>query len=167
MKKYTSLLTFVAITIVFVYSITSCNEKTAESTETIVESTFNLSTAKAEIEAVNKRFKAFISASDSIGLANLYSQDAKFMMTGAPSISGTENIQATFSGIIKSGITNADLRTIEVWGTEELITEEGEYSLFAGETEVDQGKYLVIWKKEEGEWKFFRDIFNSNLSAQE
>ena len=167
MKKTTSLLTFVALTIVFVSSITSCNEKTAESTDSFVEPTFNLSTAKAEIEAVNKRFKAFISAADSIGLANLYSQDAKFMMTGAPSISGTENIQATFSGIIKSGITNADLRTIEVWGTEELITEEGEYSLFAGETEVDQGKYLVIWKKEEGEWKFFRDIFNSNLPALE
>ena len=167
MKNSTKFLTLIAVTLLFVSSITSCNEKAKESTETVVESTFNLSTAKAEIEAATKQFMTFVAAADSIGLGNLYTQDAKFMMTGAPAISGIENIQSTFSGIIKSGISNADLRTIEVWGTEDLITEEGEYSLFAGETEVDQGKYLVLWKKEEGEWKFFRDIFNSNLSAQE
>ncbi len=86
--------------------------------------------------------------------------------TVTEAIPGIENIQSTFSGIIKSGISNANLRTIEVWGTEDLITEEGEYSLFVGETEVDQGKYLVLWKKEDGKWKFFRDIFNSNLPAQ-
>ena len=165
MKNSTKFFTLVAVTI-FVSSITSCNEKAKESTETVVESTFNLSTAKAEIEAANKQFMTFVAAADSIGLGNLYTQDAKFMMTGAPAISGIENIQSTFSGIIKSGISNADLRTIEVWGTEDLITEEGEYSLFVGETEVDQGKYLVLWKKEDGKWKLFRDIFNSNLPAE-
>ena len=77
-----------------------------------------------------------------------------------------ENLQSTFSAIMKSGITSVDLRTIEVWGTEGLITEEGALSLFAGETEADQGKYIVLWKKEDGKWKFFRDIFNSNLPAQ-
>jgi len=166
MKNSTKFLTLIAVTLLFVSSITSCNEKAKESTETVVESTFNLSTAKAEIEAVNKQFKKFITAADSIGLGNLYTPDAKFMMTGAPAISGIENIQSTFFGIIKSGVSNADLRTIEVWGTEDLITEEGEYSLFVGEAEVDQGKYLVLWKKVDGKWKFFRDIFNSNLPTE-
>lgn len=166
MKKSTNFLTLVTVTILFVSSITSCNEKAKESKETIVESTFNLSTAKTEIEAVCKEFMTFVAAADSLGLSNLYTQDAKFMMTGAPAISGIDNIQSTFSAIIKSGVSSADLRTIEVWGTEDLITEEGEYSLFAGETEVDQGKYLVLWKKVDGKWKFFRDIFNSNLPAQ-
>jgi len=154
------------VTLLFVSSVTSCNEKTKEPTETIVESKFNLSTAKAEIEAANKQFMTFLAAADSIGIGNLYTQDAKIMMPGAPSISGIENITSTISGMIKSGISNADLRTIEVWGTEDLITEEGEYSLFAGETEVDQGKYLVLWKKEDGNWKLFRDILNSDLPAQ-
>ena len=166
MKNPTKFLTLIAVTLLLVSSITSCNKKVEETTETVDESKFNLTTAKAEIVAATKEFNAFFAASDSVGLANLYTQDAKFMMTGAPAISGIENIQSTFSGIIKSGISNADLRTIEVWGTEDLITEEGEYSLFVGETEVDQGKYLVLWKKEDGKWKFFRDIFNSNLPAQ-
>ena len=166
MKNPTKFLTLIAVTLLFVSFLTSCNKKAEETNEAVVEPTFNLATAKAEIVAATKEFNAFFAASDSVGLANLYTEDAKFMMTGAPAISGIENIQSTFSGIIKSGISNADLRTIEVWGTEDLITEEGEYSLFVGETEVDQGKYLVLWKKVDGKWKFFRDIFNSNLPAQ-
>lgn len=67
---------------------------------------------------------------------------------------------------MKSGISRAVLITVEVWGTEDLITEEGEISLFAEEDEVYQGKYMVLWKKDDGKWKLFRDIFNSNLPAE-
>lgn len=166
MKNPTKFLTLIAVTLLFVSSITSCNEVAEESKETVVESTFNLTTAKAEIVAANKEFMALVAAGDSIGLANLYTQDAKFMMNGASAISGRKNIQSAMSGIIKSGISKVDLITIDVWGMENLITEEGGLSLFVGDTEVDQGKYIVLWKKEEGKWKLFRDIFNSNLPAE-
>jgi uncharacterized protein (TIGR02246 family) len=166
MKKSTKFLTFAAGTLLFVSSITGCNPKTAETTETVAESTFSLTTAKAEIEAANKEFMAFFAVGDSLGLANLYTQDAKFMNTGAPAITGRKNIQSALSGIIKSGITRADLITVAVWGTEDLITEEGELSLFVEEAEVYQGKYMVLWKKDDGKWKLFRDIFNSNLPAE-
>ena len=109
---------------------------------------------------------AFFAATDSVGLANLYTQDAKFMNTGEPAITGRKNIQSALSGIMNSGITSVDLRTIGVWGTEDLITEEGEISLFVEEAEVYQGKYIVLWKKDDGKWKLFRDIFNSNLPAE-
>jgi len=166
MKKTTKFLTLAAVTLLFFSSVTSCNKKAEETTETAAESTFNLTTAKAEIVDANKEFMAFFAAADSVGLGSLYTQDAKFMMTGAPAISGRENIQPTLSGIMKSGISSVDLRTIEVWGTEDLIIEEGELSLFVGEAEVDQAKYIVVWKKEDGKWKLFRDIFNSNLPAE-
>ncbi len=168
MKKITNLLSLIIITILVISSTACCNEKAEKTTEVkaVVESTFDLTTAKAEIVAAEKELATLIAAADSVAIANLYTQDAKFMMTGAPAIIGKNNIQSTFSGIINSGITGADLRTIEVWGTEDLITEEGEYSLFVGEDEVDHGKYLVLWKKVDGKWKFFRDIFNSNLTAE-
>ncbi len=166
MKKSTNFLTFIAVTLLFVSSITSCNEKTEETTETVAESTFNLATAKTEIVAAQKEFMALFTASDSVGLANLYSQDAKFMMNGAPAISGRKSIQSVLSGLMNSGVSRIDLITIDVWGTENLITEEGELKLFVGDDEVDQGKYLILWKKEDGKWKFFRDIFNSDLSPE-
>ncbi len=168
MKKITKFLSLIVVTILVITSIACCNEKAEKTveTKTVAKSTFNLTTAKAEIVAANKELAAFVAAADSVGIGNLYTQNAKFMMTGSPAIIGRNNIQSSFSGIINSGITGADLRTIEVWGTESLITEEGEYSLFVGEDEVDQGKYLVLWKKEDGKWKLFRDIFNSNLPAE-
>lgn len=147
-------------------TITSCDKKVEETKEVVTEPSFNLKTVKAEIVEANKEFIKFFAAIDSVELANLYTQDAKFMMNGAPAISGKENIQSTLSAIMNSGVTSVNLTTIDVWGTENLITEEGELSLFVGDEEVDQGKYIVLWKKEEGKWKLFRDIFNSNLPIE-
>jgi ketosteroid isomerase-like protein len=28
---------------------------------------------------------------------------------------------------------------------------------------LDKGKYIVIWKQEDGQWKLHRDIFNSSM----
>ncbi|MEB8347067.1 hypothetical protein OO010_13490, partial [Flavobacteriaceae bacterium KMM 6898] len=85
---------------------------------------------------------------------------------GAPAVTGGKNIQSALSGIMNSGVTNINLTTIDVWGMENLITEEGEISLFVEDAEVYKGKYIVLWKKVDGKWKLFRDIFNSNLPAE-
>ncbi len=166
MKKPTFFLTQIAMALLFVPLVIGCNEKAEETTETASASTFNLTTAKAEIVDANKEFATLFAARDSVGLANLYSQDAKFMMNGSPAISGRNNIQTALSGIMNSGISRVDLITIDVWGSEGLVTEEGELSLFVGDQEVDKGKYIVLWKKEDGKWHLFRDIFNSNLSPK-
>ena len=166
MKNPTKFMTLIAVALLLVSSITSCNKKAEETKEIVIEPTFNLATAKAEIVAANKEFMALFAATDSVGVANLYTQDAKFMITGAPAVSGRANIQSVLSAIMNSGVSSIDLRTIEVWGTEDLLVEEGELSLFAGDTEADQGKYIVAWVKEDGKWKLFRDIFNSNLPAE-
>ena len=118
------------LTLLLAFTIISCNKKVEETKETVVEPTFNLTTAKAEIVKANKEFMELFTAMDSIGLSKLYTQDAKFMMNGAPAISGRENIQSTISAIMNSGVSSVNLATIDVWGTENLIAEEGELSLF-------------------------------------
>lgn len=32
------------------------------------------------------------------------------------------------------------------------------------ERPVDQGKYLVVWRQEDGRWRIHRDIFNSDTT---
>jgi ketosteroid isomerase-like protein len=142
----------------------SCNENQKEKEPSVPE--FNLTTAKAEIEEANKNFMALVAAGDSIGLANAYTKDAKFMSAGAPSVVGRANIQTAMSNIIKSGITGVDLRLENIYGTEDLIAEEGELTLFVDDDAVAEEKYIVLWKKEDGKWKLFRDIFNSNLPSE-
>jgi len=166
MNRLTIVLILIAGPLLIASSITSCSEKEEKTVEMVTEPAFDLATAKSEIEAANKEFMDFFAAKDSVGLANLYTQDAKFMMNGAPAITGRQNIQSTMSGFMQSDITSMELITIDVWGTEDMVVEEGEYLLHAGDTEADHGKYLVLWKKANGNWKLHRDIFNTNLPAE-
>ncbi len=153
--KITPVLAACAFLLMLVYG---CNTPTQES-----EVPFDKTTVKKEIQAANAEFMALLSKGDSVGLANYYTADAKFMSTGAPAVSGRQNIQSAISGIIASGITGVDLRTDEVWGSGEYVIEEGTLTLLASGEKVADEKYIVIWKKEDGKWKLFRDIFNSNL----
>ncbi len=157
-------LTYFTLLFSFIIVFQSCNEKPKDKEQSVPE--FNLATAKAEIEEANKNFMALVASGDSIGLANAYTKDAKFMSAGAPSVVGRTDIQTAMSNIVKSGITKADLRLENVYGTEDLIVEEGELTLFVGDNAVAEEKYIVVWKKEEGKWKLFRDIFNSNLPSE-
>jgi len=168
MKYSTKYLTLVAVPVLLISFIIGCKENVEEKTETeiVTETPFDLASVKEEIEAANNEFKAFIAAVDSVGLSNLYTKDTKLMMNGAPAILGKENVQSTFSGIMNSGITSVDLNTIEVWGTSDLITEEGEYVLYAGEDQADHGKYIVLWKNVDGKWKLHRDIFNTDVAPE-
>ena len=167
MKKSTIILkqTIVLFTLcILAIGFQSCDEKPKEK-ETPVDK-FDLTIAKAEIEEANNNFMALVAAGDSVGLANAYTIDAKFMSAGAPSVVGRADIQTAMSGIVKAGITGVDIRLENVYGTEDLIAEVGELTLFVGEEAVAIEKYIVLWKKEDGKWKLFRDIFNSNLPAE-
>lgn len=127
---------------------------------------FNLTEAKKEIEAANRNFMEVLSKSDSLGLANCYTTDAKFMGPNGPAVAGRQNIQQVVAGIIRSGATKLDLKIIDLWGNEEMLAEEGELTLGTKDgKQLDKGKYIVLWKKEEGKWKLFRDCFNSDLPA--
>jgi ketosteroid isomerase-like protein/quercetin dioxygenase-like cupin family protein len=125
---------------------------------------FDMAAAKKDIEARNKEFMHLISKGDSIGLANLYTKDAKFMGANTESAVGRSNIQSAFAVFINAGIAKIELKTIELWGDENMLVSEDEWKLFIKDgTEVDRGKAIIIWKKEDGKWKLFRDIFNSNM----
>jgi len=50
----------------------------------------------------------------------------------------------------------------------DTVFEVGKYTLFGeGDQVLDNGKYIVIWKKDGEQWKLHRDIFNSNMPLPE
>jgi hypothetical protein len=109
MKKMNKYLSSIAASLLIITALNSCTQKAAEADETIAITEFNLETAKAEIEEANKNFMALVAAGDSVGLANAYTIDAKFMSAGAPSVVGRAGIQTAMSGIVESGITSVDM----------------------------------------------------------
>jgi len=126
---------------------------------------FDLAKAKTEIEAANKQTMDAIAKGDSVGVANMYTEDAKLMFTGMPAAEGKAAIQSVFGGIINSGVTKIELNTGEVWGNEDLLAEEGGVTIYVKDQVVGQEKFIVLWKKVNGQWKVFRDISNSNAPA--
>ena len=89
------------------------------------------------------------------------------MGPNAPAIVGKKNIQSAVAGMINAGVGSVKLTTIDVWGTEAMMAEEGALTINSKDgKEVDKGKYIVLWKKEDGKWKLFRDLFNSDLPGR-
>lgn len=166
MKKINTLFGSLVAGIFIATAVISCSPKETETAETIVKAEFDLETVKAEIEEANKNFMALVAAGDSVGLANAYTADAKMMGAGAPSAVGRANIQTAIAEMFNSGITKVDLRLENIYGTQDMIAEEGDLTLYAGDQAVGEEKYIVLWKKEDGKWKLFRDIFNSNLPME-
>lgn len=154
--------TFLVTTLLSSTLFFSCKDAASEAP---AKSTFDLTTAKTEIEAANKMTMDAFAKGDSVAIANMYADDAKLMFTGMPAVVGKAGIQSVFGGIIKSGVTKIELTTNEVWGTEDLLAEEGGVKIYVKDQVVGQEKFIVLWKKVGGQWKVLRDISNSDMPA--
>ncbi|MDP3394255.1 nuclear transport factor 2 family protein [Sediminibacterium sp.] len=155
--------TFLVTTLLASTLLFSCKSELKVETD---KTTFDLATAKTEIEAANKITMDAFAKGDSVAIANMYADDAKLMFTGMPAVVGKAGIQSVFGGYIKGGVNKIELKTNEVWGTEDLLAEEGAVTIYVGEQIVGQEKFIVLWKKVGGQWKIIRDIANSDLAPQ-
>jgi uncharacterized protein (TIGR02246 family) len=122
-----------------------------------------VSAVHVAIEATNQRFMQAFAQADAAGLASLYTEDAQLLPPGGEIARGWEAIRAFWQAAMDSGISAARLEIAEVEDHGDTAIEVSRYTLLgAGEQVLDQGKYIVIWKRERGEWKLHRDIFNTN-----
>lgn len=122
--------------------------------------------ARAAIEAANKMFVAAANKADAAGVAALYSTTAQAFPPNAPIVSGRAAIQELWKGVFSSGITSVSLTTSEVEAQGDLAYEVGSYEMKLKDGKVaDRGKYCVVWKRENGQWRLHRDIWNTNMPA--
>jgi uncharacterized protein (TIGR02246 family) len=126
-----------------------------------------MDTARAEIEAANKELLAALSNGDAAGVASCYTEDAKLLPPNSEILEGKEAIQAFWQGGIDMGIKEAELKTALVEAQGDAAYEIGTYTLTieppGGPVITDKGKYLVIWKRQDGSWKLHADSFHTSL----
>lgn len=165
------LLTTFAIAAISAVLLVACSNtanesgtNTAASNET--KKSFDLSAARKTIDSINVVFATLSAKGDSVGLAALYTADGKAMPPNMPSASGRGAIQSAFSGMFGAlGPIEIKPTTVELWGDENMLAEEGTYVMNKGGKEFDRGKYIVLWKMEDGKWKLFRDCVSSDLHS--
>ena len=119
---------------------------------------------RSGIEAADTQFSAAVGKGDSKAIGELYTTDAQLFTEGHDPIKGTAAIQKFFQGAIESGVAAVTFKTVEVYGHGLTATEIGDYELRdkAGKS-LDHGKYIVMWRHQNGRWKLFRDIFTSSV----
>lgn len=118
-----------------------------------------------QIRNKNAEFVEAIKRKDGAAVAGMYSSAAKVMPPGSEAVEGKSKIQSFWESVFRAGITDAKLETIEV----DLIggytaIETGKFVMYSNKDVADRGKYLVVWRNEDGQWKLHRDVWNSNVA---
>lgn len=123
------------------------------------------SDVREDIGSVNRQFETKFANRDATGMAQLYTQDAMLMPPGAPTQQGHTAIGGFWKMAMDLGIKTAKLTTTQIDELDETAIETGEFELGGLDGQIlDKGKYLVVWKKEKGNWRLSKDIWNTSLS---
>jgi uncharacterized protein (TIGR02246 family) len=115
------------------------------------------------VAAGNERFVATFARQDAAGLAELYTESANLLPPNSDILEGRPAIQAFWQAVMNMGIRSAQLDIVEVEALGDMAIEMSRFKLLTQDGQVaDYGKYVVVWKREKGEWRLHRDIFNSS-----
>ena len=119
------------------------------------------------ISTANEVFMDAFKRGDAAGLAALYTESGQVLPPNAGFVTGRQAIQGFWQAIFDMGIKDAKLEIIEAEMHGDTVMEVSKFKLLDGKGKIlDEGKYVVIWKQDTGQWKLHRDIFNSSLPAQ-
>ena len=121
---------------------------------------------REEIRSANDDFEKNFANGDARGIASLYTSDGVLLPPGAGLQEGSNAIQNFWQMAMNMGIKEAHLETLEVEQEGETAIEMGQYELNGAEGQrMDQGKYIVIWKRDGGKLKLHKDIWNTSISS--
>jgi ketosteroid isomerase-like protein len=130
---------------------------------------FDLVNAKKEIEQVNQKLSEYFANGDAEGISSVYSSDGYIMPDKKPIIQGKENIKKVWSAFLNSAnkndikIAGMEATIKDLWGNENYLTDVGEFAfILKSGVKIWKGKYIIVWKKENGKWKAHREMTNFN-----
>ena len=149
--------------------LAGCNETSDARRDQTAEAKSTASDEQA-IGTANARWLELISKKDAAGIGQLYAEDGVALPPNFKAVVGREAISQWWASQMK--IPGYAL----TFGTDQLVlSTAGDMALDRGWYRFsaqgpsgpikDTGKYVVVWRKIDGEWKVAADIFNTDLSA--
>lgn len=163
MKRIIFLLALSGVAFLFACNDAAKNETTTVST--MDSTSFDLSREKNWVETDNAMFMDKVKKADSAGLVEHYHSDGQVMMANADPVM-RKDIGSAWGSFFRMGFKDLKVTTDELVGNNDLMVETGTYEMFGDKNMLmDKGKYVVVWKKENGKWKIYRDIPISNMGV--
>ncbi|WP_369134685.1 DUF4440 domain-containing protein [Modestobacter sp. I12A-02662] len=118
---------------------------------------------RSDIDALNATMEQGILKSDAALVAAVYGPSARVLPPGSDVLTG-RSIQQYWQSVLDAGITSARVQTVSLEEHGEVAVEEGRYEMRIDQTVVDQGKYVVVHRRQaDGSWLFDTEIWNSSL----
>lgn len=123
------------------------------------------------IRELDRQWVEAVQAGDFEKAGSFYAEDGLIMPPNAVQGEGTEAAAQFWKAVTELPNVAMDFgpTEIEVAEAGDMAYEIGTYRLsFDGDQGrvEDRGKYVVVWTKEDGEWKVAADIFNSDVPAR-
>ncbi|MEP6617007.1 MAG: DUF4440 domain-containing protein [Ginsengibacter sp.] len=148
-------------------AISSCNDTAKnESTSTVAttdsSAAFDMSKTRASIDADNAKFLEEFKKGDSAALAAHYHSEGQVLMDHAEPVM-RKDIASSWGRMMKN-VADFKFATTDLVGNNDVLIETGTYEIHGlKDAWMDKGKYVVAWKKENGEWKIYRDIATTSM----
>ncbi len=106
---------------------------------------------------------AVVTKKDVQQLGRIYTRGARLLPPGAPMITGLAGIRDFWQEAIEGmALQSAQLSTVEAQTCGESVFEIGRADLTMGDGQKATVKYVVMWKQEDGDWKWDVDIWNAS-----
>ncbi|HEX6623672.1 MAG TPA: DUF4440 domain-containing protein [Pyrinomonadaceae bacterium] len=126
--------------------------------------------ARAAIAANHSKFIGAFGKGDAAAVAALHAADARLLPHGGRPVEGVQNVEAFWAGLLKAGARLVQLQTLSVEERGELAYEVGDYIVTTrpqpGLTAINSGSYLVVWRRQGGEWKLAAAIWNTDKAPE-
>ncbi|TXE12362.1 YybH family protein [Algoriphagus aquimarinus] len=121
-------------------------------------SAIDLVKVRGVLQELDDQFSDSFNNGDSVAIADHYTMDGTFGV-----IKGRENLISAWGKSIRyaneNGIPNLKFKISSVSSHGEFLVEIGDFETLALDNTVKStGKYLVVRKLEDGQWKMYRDI---------
>lgn len=148
---------------------TACSSQEPPTVATARQDTravFDLAAMRKVIEAQNDRFTGAHVAGDGATIDAMFTRDARSYPPGADAAIGLPAIHDLTAEYLKAGVKEFREVTTDFYGNQELLVDAGTYVMVYGADHVvEHGKYLNVWKQEDGAWKIHANIWNTNPPA--
>ena len=122
------------------------------------------------IRELGRKWVQAVAARDTMTIGDFYADDGEFLPPGSPRVTGRAAIRTAWAHMFQAPNMSLTFEAskVTVASAGDVAYESGPYT-FAfdgpkGRIE-DTGKFVVVWKRVNGEWKAHYDIFNSDKPA--
>jgi uncharacterized protein (TIGR02246 family) len=109
-----------------------------------------------------KEWEAARNARDWDAMAAAYTEDAKVLPPDAPVVEGRAAIRTFFRNLFESRPEAADFDEREIVVLGRFTWRQGIYSVALPDGTVEYGKFVQLWKLENGDWKLHRSMWSPN-----